>query len=451
MDQGACMTLPRVYEGLEAARAGILASRRLGAVELPEAARARIRAVFGADLSAEEVVARVLADVRAEGDAAVRRYTAAFDGATLDGLRVAEAEIDAAVRAAPPALVDALEVAVRQVRAFHERARRQSWLDFRGEGALGQLILPLDRVGVYAPGGRAAYPSSVVMAVVPARVAGVREIVVATPPRPDGSVTPSILVAARLAGADAVYRVGGAQAIAALAYGTAEIPRVDKIVGPGNVFVVLAKRAVYGAVGTDGLPGPTETLVVADDSADPRHLAADLLAQAEHDPLAQSVLLCTSRPWAERVLAELAALLAVAPRREIAAQSFAARGAVVLVDSVAEALAFANEYAPEHLCLCVREPWQYLGLVRNAGGVFVGERSVEALGDYTAGPSHIMPTSGAARFASPVGIDDFVKVTSVFAFSPADLRALGPPAIALAEAEGLAAHAQAIRLRLEQL
>jgi histidinol dehydrogenase len=445
------MSLPRVYEGLQAARDAIIASRRFGEVDLPEPVRARIRAVFGADLTAGQVVERVVADVRAEGDAAVRRYAEAFDGVALDTLRVPEADLDAAVREAAPALVEALQVAARQVTAFHERARRQSWLDFRAEGALGQLIQPLDRVAVYAPGGRAAYPSSVVMAVVPARVAGVREVVVATPPRPDGSVTPSVLVAARIAGADAVYRVGGAQAIAALAYGTAQVPHVDKIVGPGNIFVVLAKRAVFGVVGTDGLPGPTETVVVADDSAEPRHLAADLLAQAEHDPLAQSILLCTSRPWAERVLAELEDLLAAATRREVAAQSFGARGAVVLVDSVAEALAFANEYAPEHLCLCVREPWQYLGHVRNAGGVFVGEQSVEALGDYTAGPSHIMPTGGAARFASPVGIDDFVKVTSVFAFSPADLASLGPPAIAIAEAEGLEAHAQAIRLRLAEL
>jgi histidinol dehydrogenase len=443
------MSLLTVYDGLDAARRAILTSRRFGEVDLPAAVRARIGEVFGADLTAEQVVARVIADVRAEGDAAVRRYGEAFDNAAVQDLRVSDTEIEAAAANAAPSLVNALEVAAKQVAAFHERARRQSWLDFRAEGALGQLILPLDRVGVYAPGGRAAYPSSVVMAVVPARVAGVREVVVATPPRPDGTVTPSILVAARLAGADAVYRVGGAQAIAALAYGTAQIARVDKIVGPGNIFVVLAKRAVYGAVGTDGLPGPTETVVVADDSAEPRHLAADLLAQAEHDPLAQSILLCTSQEWAERVLTELEALLAAAPRREVAAQSFAGRGAVVVLESVADALAFANEYAPEHLCLCVREPWQYLGLVRNAGGVFVGERSVEALGDYTAGPSHIMPTSGAARFASPVGIDDFVKVTSVFAFSPADLETLGPPAIALAEAEGLEAHAQAIRLRLD--
>jgi histidinol dehydrogenase len=443
------MGVLRIYDGLEAAREGILASRRSGAVELPEAVRARVRGVFGTDLTAEQVVDRVLADVRAESDAAVRRYGEAFDGVAVETFRVDAAEIDAAVANAPPALVHALEVAARQVAAFHERARRQSWLDFRGEGALGQLVLPLERVGVYAPGGRAAYPSSVIMAVVPARVAGVREVVVATPPRPDGSVTPSVLVAARIGRADAVYRMGGAQAIGALAYGTAQVPRVDKIVGPGNIFVVLAKRAVFGIVGTDGLPGPTETVVVADDSAPPAHLAADLLAQAEHDPLAQSLLLCTSRAWAERVLAELEGLLARAARREVAAEAFTARGAVVLIESVAEALAFANEYAPEHLCLCVRDPWPYVGLVRNAGGVFVGERSVEALGDYTAGPSHIMPTSGAARFASPVGIDDFVKVTSVFAFGPEDLRRLGPPAIDLAEAEGLEAHAQAIRLRLD--
>ncbi|MBX5490207.1 MAG: histidinol dehydrogenase [Chloroflexi bacterium] len=444
-------TLLPIYEGLAAARATILASRREGSVALPPAVQARIREVFGAELTAEQVVARVLHDVRAEGDAAVRRYTAAFDGAEVSAFRVSEAEVEAAVAAASPALVEALEVAARQLRAFHARAQRRSWVEFQGEGALGQLIRPLGRVAVYAPGGRAPYPSSVVHAVVPARVAGVREVVVATPPRPDGSVTPSILVAARVAGADAVYRVGGAQAIAALAYGTEQIPRVDKIVGPGNLFVVLAKRAVYGVVGTDGLPGPTETVVVADDSAAPRALAADLLAQAEHDPLAQSILLCTHRPTAERALGELAELLTAAPRREVAEQALAGRGAVVLVDSVAEALAFANEYAPEHLCLCVRDPWRYLGLVRNAGGVFVGEHSVEALGDYTAGPSHIMPTSGAARFASPVGIDDFVKVTSVFAFGPDDLARLGPPAIALAEAEGLHAHAAAIRLRLTAL
>jgi histidinol dehydrogenase len=251
------MSLLRVYDGLEAARHAILASRRFGEVELPEAVRARIRAVFGAHLTAEQVVHRIIADVRADGDEAVRRYGEAFDGVAVDRFRVDDAEIESAVAGAPRSLIEALEVATRQVAAFHERARRQSWLDFRGEGALGQLILPLDRVGVYAPGGRAAYPSSVVMAVVPARVAGVREIIVATPPRSDGTVTPSVLVAARIAGAHAVYRIGGAQAIAALAYGTAQVPRVDKIVGPGNIFVVLAKRAVYGAVGTDGLPGPT--------------------------------------------------------------------------------------------------------------------------------------------------------------------------------------------------
>jgi histidinol dehydrogenase len=437
-----------LYVGLAAARDAIVSRRGQFAVDLPPSVRARVQAVFGEDLTAEAVVDRVLADVRAEGDVAVRRYAEAFDAARPDTLRVSDAEIEAATASLPRPLVEALEVTARRVREFHERPRRQSWLDFRAGGALGQLILPLDRVGVYAPGGRAAYPSSVIMAVVPARVAGVREVVVATPPRPDGSVTPSILVAARIAGADAVYRVGGAQAIGALAYGTAEVPRVDKIVGPGNIFVVLAKRAVFGTVGTDGLPGPTETVVVADESAAPLHVAADLLAQAEHDPLAQSLLLATSRPWAEAVLANLASLLAAAPRREVAAEALNARGAVVLVQSVEEAIEFANEYAPEHLCLCVRDPWEYLGLVRNAGGVFVGDRSVEALGDYTAGPSHIMPTSGAARFASPVGIDDFVKVTSVFAFSETDLASLGPPAIALAEAEGLEAHAQAIRLRL---
>jgi histidinol dehydrogenase len=310
------------------------------------------------------------------------------------------------------------------------------------------MIVPIERVGIYAPGGRAAYPSTVLMAAVPARVAGVRELVLATPPGREGGPTASVLAAARIAGVDRVYAVGGAQAIAALAYGTESIPRVDKIVGPGNLFVVLAKQAVMGAVGVDGLPGPTETVVVADEQANPAWIAADMLAQAEHDPLAQSILICVDRELADRVVEELERQLASAPRAELIRGSFQARGAIVIAGSVEAAIEFANEHAPEHLCLAIADPWRYVSRVRNAGGIFVGEGSVEAIGDYTAGPSHIMPTGGTARFASPLNLDDFTKIISVFSFGAEQLRELGEPAIALARAEGLAAHAAAIEARL---
>jgi histidinol dehydrogenase len=281
-------------------------------------------------------------------------------------------------------------------------------------------------------------------------VAGVRRVVVATPPGPDGSPNPAILAAARIAGVDAVYRVGGAQAIAALAFGTATVGRVDKIVGPGNLFVVLAKQAVAGAVGIDGLPGPTETVVIADRTSNPAWIAADMLAQAEHDPLAQSILICTEEQTAQAVVGELELQLAEAPRADVIRQSFSTRGAVVLAPSVDEAIEFANDHAPEHLCLSVAEPWRYVNKVRNAGGVFVGEGSVEAVGDYTAGPSHIMPTGGTARFASPLNLDDFTKIISVFSFDRSGLKAIADPAIALARAEGLAAHAAAIEARLDR-
>jgi histidinol dehydrogenase len=443
------MGIVHVYEEIEDARRELLGKRSAEAVELPEAVRERIRAVFGEELSAAQAVERIVADVRCEGDAALRRYTLALDGVDLIDPVVPPEELDAALESVAVDLRSALEVAAVRIRAFHERARRTSWLDFAEGGALGQLIVPIERVGIYAPGGRAVYPSTVLMAAVPARVAGVRELVLATPPRTDGTLNPMILAAARIAGVDRVYRVGGAQAIAALAYGTERIPRVDKIVGPGNLFVVLAKQAVAGAVGIDGLPGPTETVVVADETANPTWIAADMLAQAEHDPLAQSILLCASRALAAALVAEIERQLAEAPRAAIIREALGTRGAVVITGSVEEALEFANAHAPEHLCLSVADPWRYLGKVRNAGGVFVGEGSVEAIGDYTAGPSHIMPTGGTARFASPLSVDDFIKVVSVFSFGPEQLRTLGEPAAALARAEGLPAHAAAIEARLD--
>jgi histidinol dehydrogenase len=440
----------RIYQTVDEARREVLGRRVAESFDLPAPVQERIRSVFGADLSARDVVARILDDVRRAGDEALRTYTRELDGVELDDLLVPEAVLDDAVASIDPGLRAALEHAAVRVRAFHERCRRGSWIDFSETGALGQLIVPLDSVGAYAPGGRAVYPSTVLMAAVPARVAGVRRVVVATPPGPDGSPHPSILAAARIAGVDAVYRVGGAQAIAALTFGTETVGRVDKIVGPGNLFVVLAKRAVAGMVGIDGLPGPTETVVVADATSNPAWIAADMLAQAEHDPLAQSILICTEQSIADRVVGEMDRQLEAAPRADVVRESFSTRGAVVIASSVDEALDFANEHAPEHLCLSVADPWRYVSRVRNAGGVFLGESSVEAVGDYTAGPSHIMPTGGTARFASPLNLDDFTKIISVFSFDQAGLAGIAEPAIALARAEGLAAHAAAIEARLDE-
>ncbi|MDQ6669641.1 MAG: histidinol dehydrogenase [Chloroflexota bacterium] len=420
---------------------------------LPASVRVGIRDTFGQDLSAEEVVQRVVHDVRTQGDMAVRHFTQAFDRVEVGGFRVSEAEIEAALERVGESILGALETAAQRIRAFHERGRRNSWLEHSPTGgALGQLIRPLERVGVYAPGGRAPYPSSVLMAAVPARVAGVCEVVLASPPSgSNGDVADVLLAAARVAGVDAVYRVGGAQAIAGLAYGTETLPRVDKIVGPGNLFVVLAKRMVFGQVGIEALPGPTECLVIADDSANPVWVAADLLAQAEHDPLACSLLITPDHHLAESVDSEVAAQVASLPRRAIIEESFANRGGIVETNDLEEALEVANAFAGEHLCLAVRDPWTWLGKVRHAGGVFLGELNAEAIGDYTAGPSHIMPTGGTARFSSPVNVEDFVKIISIFGLGPEDLGQAGPPAVILARAESLEAHARAVEYRLEHL
>jgi histidinol dehydrogenase len=399
------------------------------------------------------VVRRIVEDVRTRRDGALRQYTQAFDGVELGTLRVSDEQIDVAVQRVGEQVMAALRTAAERIRDFHEHARRRSWLDHTPTGgALGQLIRPLERVAVYAPGGRAPYPSSVLMAAIPARVAEVKEVVLASPPGgPKGEVSDVLLAAARVAEIDAVYRVGGAQAIAGFAYGTESLPRVDKIVGPGNLFVVLAKRMVFGQVGIEALPGPTECLVVADDSANPAWVAADLLAQAEHDPLACSLLITPSTELAAAVADQVAIQVQTLPRRAIVEESLANRGGIVEAADLDEAVDFANAFAGEHLCLAVRDPWTWLGKVRHAGGVFLGELNAEAIGDYTAGPSHIMPTGGTARFSSPVNVDDFLKIISVFALGPQDLREAGPPAVVLARAESLEAHARAVECRLEAL
>jgi histidinol dehydrogenase len=376
-------------------------------------------------------------------------WNARIDGAQLDALAVPEAEIAAALDAIPPEVADALRLAADRIRAFHEKQPVTGWMDATGEGALGQLIRPVDSVGVYVAGGTAPLPSSLLMSVIPAQVAGVEEIVVTTPPRRgEGSVSPVILAAAAICGVSRVVRVGGAQAIAAMAYGTESVPRVAKIVGPGNLFVTLAKQQVYGDVGIDGLPGPTETMVIADASADPGLAAADLLAQAEHDVLASAILVTPSRALAEQVALEVGRRLEDLSRAEIIAQALENRSGAVIVRDLAQAFDVANDYAAEHLCLLVEEPWQWVGRVRNAGGVFLGESSFEVLGDYVAGPSHVMPTGGTARFASPLNVLDFVKITSLIGLEPGAASELSKAAATLAQAEALTAHAAAAQARI---
>jgi histidinol dehydrogenase len=343
--------------------------------------------------------------------------------------------------------VQALAMAAERVHSFHLAQRRHSRVDF--ENGLGILLHPVERAGLYVPGGTACYPSTVLMTAIPAKVAGVREVILTTPPGRDGSIPPPTLVAADLAKVDRIFKLGGAQAIAALALGTESVPKVDKICGPGNIFVTLAKKKVFGIVDIDGLHGPTETLLLADDSADAKFLAADLLAQAEHDEAAAAILITTSSELAKKVAEEIERQLAQLERRDIAGESLKQRGGIVVVQDMEQAIELANYYAPEHLSLIVRNPWSYLGKVHHAGGIFVGMDSPEVLGDYVAGPSHVMPTGGTARFFSVLGLADFLRVSSIVALDSEALKALGPAAAAIARAEGLTAHARAVEMRLK--
>ncbi len=410
----------------------------------------RIEEVFGVAMSARDVVERIVLDVQRDGDAAVSRYTKAFDSRDLEQFEVPKTDWDAAWDGLDDELRDALLVAAGRITAFHEKQMRQSWIEPEPLGIFGQIIRPLERIGVYVPGGSAALPSSLMMVVIPARVAGVREIVVSAPPRHQGGVEPVVLAAAKVAGVDRVFAIGGAQAIAAMAFGTETVPHVDKILGPGNIFVTLAKQRVFGAVDIDQLAGPTETMLLADDSADVELIAADMLAQSEHDAQASAILITTSARVAEEVQDEIEHQLPTLERHEIARASLRRNGLVALVNGLTEAVALANAYAPEHLCLLVSDPWGLVPSIENAGGIFIGEGSPEALGDYAAGPSHVMPTGGTARFSSPVNVTDFQKVISIIGANPRAVTELGPATIRLAEAEGLGGHAASIRRRLER-
>jgi histidinol dehydrogenase len=437
----------RIVHGVEEARRTVLRRVPLEDSEPPDYVRERDRRVFGPGLSVSEVVDRIIAAVRAEGDAAVIRFNQGLDGSAPRLVSVPRAEIEAAYAAVPADLVDALRLAAERIRRYHEQQLRHGWADFV-DGGLGQIVRPIQRAGIYMPGTTAPLPSSMLMTAIPARVAGVDEVYVASPALADGSISPLKLVAADIAGVDAVFRAGGAQGIAALAYGTETVPRVDKIYGPGGLFVTLAKRRVFGTVGIDAIYGPTETVVVADEGADPLLCAADLLAQAEHDELASPILLTDSPSLAVQVADEVRRQAALLERGSIAAAAFANRGGIVVAGSIDEAIMLANEYAPEHLCLLLRDAAEYVPKVRNAGGVFVGESSPEALGDYIAGPSHVMPTGGSARWASPLSVNDFLKITSLVAVTDEVTQELGPAAARIARAEGLTAHARALEARL---
>lgn len=400
----------------------------------------------------EQGVQEILAHVKAEKDQAVFEYTKKFDHAEIsaDNIKVTEEEIEEAYKAVDPKLVEIIRKALENIRTYHEKQRQYSWFDSKPDGTiLGQKVTPLHRVGVYVPGGKAVYPSSVLMNIVPAKVAGVDEIVMVTPPGKDGKVTPNTLVAAHEAGADVIYKVGGAQAIAALAYGTESIPKVDKIVGPGNIYVALAKKAVYGYVSIDAIAGPSEILVIADETANPRFVAADLLSQAEHDELASAILVTTSEELAQKVSDEVDGFLKELSRSEIIQKSLDNYGYILVADTMDDVIDIANEIASEHLEIQTKNPYDVMTKVRNAGAIFIGEYASEPLGDYFAGPNHVLPTNGTAKFFSPLSVDDFIKKSSIIGYSEEALREIHKDIEAFAEAEQLTAHANSIKVRFE--
>ena len=421
-------------------------------IVISEKVQARIERTFGEALSPQQLVDRIVGDIRRRGDDAVLEYTVKIDGVTLTaaGMEVTAAEKKQAMAALPAELADVLQQAAANIRRFYEEQLENDrpWTSSRGTGSwVGQRRTPLDRVGIYVPGGTAAYPSSVLMTAIPAVVAGVREVTMMVPPSPDGSVNPLVLAAAEIAGVNRIFRIGGAQAIAALAFGTATVPKVDKIVGPGNIFVTLAKKAVYGYCDIDMLAGPSEIMIVADGSADAAYVAADMLSQAEHDELASSILVTDSETVAAEVEQELQVQLATLPRAATAQTALERQGLILLVRDLNQAAECVNAAAPEHLEILTETPEALLPGIRHAGAIVLGAYSPEPLGDYFAGPSHVLPTGGTARYASVLNADTFRKTTSLIAYAPADLSAVGAAVVRLAEAEGLSAHARAIALR----
>ena len=416
-----------------------------------EVSSSEIFARFEPASSVEDAVAYIIADVRRNGDKALLDYTRRFDKAELTDMRVSAAEIDEAVASVEPDFIAILERAAANIKKFHEAQKRASFIINDVDGVvMGQKIIPVDRAGLYVPGGTAAYPSTVLMDAIPAKIAGVREVVMVTPPSVDGKVNPVILAAAKVAGVDKIFKVGGAQAIAALAYGTESIPKVDKIVGPGNAFVAEAKKQVFGQVSIDMIAGPSEILIVADGKSDPRYVAADLLSQAEHDRNASAVLVTDSQELAERVSEELERQIPLLERRAIARASIDNNGKIIVADTLDVVIDIANEIAPEHLELCVDTPFDYLDKIRHAGSVFMGRNCPEALGDYMAGPNHTLPTSGTAKFSSPLSVDDFVKKTQYTYFTADALKRVAYDVAAFAEKEGLTAHARSAVIRLEE-
>ena len=401
----------------------------------------------------ESAVAEILAKVKSEGDEALFAYTKQFDKVEInkDTIRVTEEEIKEAYDTIDPALLDVIRKALVNIRTYHEKQIQNSWFTSTTNGTmLGQKVTPLNRVGVYVPGGKAVYPSSVLMNIVPAKVAGVPHIVMTTPPGKDGKVCASTLVAAREAGADEIYKVGGAQAVGALAYGTESIPKVDKIVGPGNIFVALAKKAVYGYVSIDSIAGPSEILVLADETANPRYVAADLLSQAEHDELACAILITTSREFADKVDQEVKGFVEVLSRKEIIQKSLDNFGYILIAEDMDEAIEAANEIAPEHMEIVTANPFEDMMKVKNAGAIFIGEYSSEPLGDYFAGPNHVLPTNGTAKFFSALSVDDFIKKSSIVYYSKAALRDIRKDIVQFATSEQLTAHANSIAVRFEE-
>lgn len=442
----------RIIKSAEVGRAEVeklLQKKPFDEIELPQKIRESNKKIFGEDLTASELVRKIVNDVRKFGDAAVIDYTKKFDGVELsaENFQVTEQEFIDAEKIADKKIVESLKLAAENIFSFHREQLPKSWLTYRGENSiLGQNILPLENVGVYVPGGTAAYPSSVLMNVIPAKVAGVKNIFMCVPAK-GGKINPYVLIAAKIAGADKIFKIGGAQAIAAMAFGTEKIPRVEKITGPGNIFVTLAKKEVYGHCDIDMLAGPSEILILADENANPIYAAADMLSQAEHDPLACSILITSSKNIAEKISVEVERQLEKLPRKNIAESSIKNNGLIIVAKNFDEAIDFANFSAPEHMELLVEEPFKILPKIKNAGAIFLGEFSPEPLGDYFAGPNHVLPTGGTAKFYSVLNVETFLKRTSLIFYSEGDLKNSAENIIRLARAEGLDAHAEAIKIR----